>query len=416
MTHLNQTDGLEDPFTGPRTASTRSSRTAAVRARGQQTMSALSQTLSSRLNSAKAQSAPAQDHKASSDFPPCPRSPVAINPVERSGSSMVPSLNVTLGARPTAPIRSFSASQPPSSRTNVSDTHGALRGSASSLSTSSSPVNSNTAQMGPQRSISGPSEVSSQPSLRSNVRKSSIAINQPAPDGVTQPAAPVARPRPSTNVIAQCPSSSPTSQRGPGSETPTRMLAQGQSSSPVPTVAAVHEMPPLPAGRVPYLKGFTVFPNLPTELQQEIWSIAIAVQYHKEKRFLRVAPDPKTLDRTDDDAEVAQLRIIADIHRRPRLVPSLLHVCQYTRNEAIKGYELWGCADPITYEKNHAMVYVKVDIDTFFFGDADLVSNETPWICPIYLHPNSFLNKVFVLGTYLSADICRAISGSSTLS
>lgn len=108
------------------------------------------------------------------------------------------------------------------------------------------------------------------------------------------------------------------------------------------------------------------------------WSIAIAFQYYKEKRLLRVAPDPKSLDRTDDDAEDAQLRIISDIHRRPRLVPSLLHVCQYTRNEASKGYELWGCADPITYEKNNSKVYVKVDIDAFFFGDADLVSEQQP--------------------------------------
>ncbi|KAH9221512.1 hypothetical protein DL95DRAFT_381791 [Leptodontidium sp. 2 PMI_412] len=139
----------------------------------------------------------------------------------------------------------------------------------------------------------------------------------------------------------------------------------------VAPVPAVHQLPAQALPR-PFLTTFASFPRLPTELQQEIWSVAIAVQYYMEKRFLRVAPDSESLERNDNDSEVAQIRIISDIHRRPRLVPSLLHACHYSRKEAIKGYELWGCADPVTYEANSAKVYVKVDIDSFFFGDADL--------------------------------------------
>lgn len=128
-----------------------------------------------------------------------------------------------------------------------------------------------------------------------------------------------------------------------------------------------------------------------------------------EKRFLRVAPDSESLERNDNDSEVAQIRIISDIHRRPRLVPSLLHACHYSRKEAIKGYELWGCADPVTYEANSAKVYVKVDIDSFFFGDADLVSNNEA-----SAHGSSpRLSRIlFVLHTRANTD--RVISGPST--
>ncbi|PVH88225.1 hypothetical protein DL98DRAFT_192850 [Cadophora sp. DSE1049] len=365
MTHLNQTDGLEDPFTGPQPASARSSRSTTVRARGQQNMSALSQTLSSRLNSAKSRSSSVQDHKAAFGSSPLHPHPTAITPVQQIGISTASNLIATFGARPAAPSRSVSANTMPSSRTAINDARVAPRRSTSGIPLSSILTSNN----GAQRSLSGPSKASSHPALRSNVRKGSITANQAVLVGAAQP---VVRPSMSTSAIAHAPSSPRTSQRDLGSAAPTSMLIQPHISSPVATVPAVHQLQQLPTGQVPYLKRFTVFPQLPTELQQEIWSIAIAVQYHKEKRFLRVAPDPKSLDRTDDDAEVSQLRIISDIHRRPRLVPSLLHVCQYTRREAIKGYELWGCADPITYEKNDAKVYVKVDIDTFFFGDADL--------------------------------------------
>ncbi|KAI9053545.1 hypothetical protein LZ554_002500 [Drepanopeziza brunnea f. sp. 'monogermtubi'] len=118
-------------------------------------------------------------------------------------------------------------------------------------------------------------------------------------------------------------------------------------------------------------RTFPNFPKLPPELQQKIWNIAIEFQY-QEKRFLRVAPDDTKLKRTKQAAEDVQLLIIADIYRRPRLIPSLLHVCAYTRKKARKGYVLWGCADPGTYTKNDAKIYVKPEVDTFFFGDADV--------------------------------------------
>ncbi|KAK0119139.1 hypothetical protein ONS96_012206 [Cadophora gregata f. sp. sojae] len=367
MTNLNQTNGLEDPFTGPRAVTVRSSRSTSFRARGQRTMSALSQTLASRLNSAKAQSRPSPDQKSFSDSTSLPRSPVAIYFPQQSSIPVASNLTLEQG-RP-AINRSFSANTTRSSSVKISGSQVAPRKSTSGLPSSSVFANNSDFKSGPQRSLSGPYKASSHPALRSNVRKSSLAANLPAREVENKP---VARRSTSNSTVAHTPSSSPTTQRVLGTAVSTSILVQTHSSSSVPTVAAVHQLPPLLAPQVPHLKAFTVFPQLPMELQQEIWSIAIAVQYHQEKRFLRVAPDPKSLDRTDDDAEHSQLRIISDIHRRPRLVPSLLHVCQHTRHEAIKGYELWGCTDPITYDTNDAKVYVKVDVDSFFFGDADL--------------------------------------------
>ncbi|KAI6714500.1 hypothetical protein JHW43_003014 [Diplocarpon mali] len=134
-------------------------------------------------------------------------------------------------------------------------------------------------------------------------------------------------------------------------------------------------------------RKFTVFKKLPLEMQYMIWSIAIATQ-HQEKRLLRVARDSPTLERTIDNATTARLLIISDIYRRKRLVPTLLHTCKYSRQEALKNYELWGCVDPLTFEMNKASVYVKLDIykDIFFFGDAPV---EDFWLLDTLINSSS---------------------------
>ena len=178
---------------------------------------------------------------------------------------MALNLMTTLGARPAAASRSFSASTTFSSCDTINNGQVAQGRSTSGLPMSSIL----TSNSGAQRSLSGPIRGSSHPALRSNVRKSLVGANQPF---LVSAAQALPHPSMSTNILPHAPAASQVSHLGPHSVAPTKMLAQAQILSPVSTVAAIHQPPPVWAGHVPFLKRFTVFPQLPTELQQEIVS------------------------------------------------------------------------------------------------------------------------------------------------
>lgn len=287
MTHLNNADGLEDPFMGPQTPSARSSRSTTVRARGQPTMSALSQAMSSRLNSAKIRSSPAQEHKVASSSPPPPGRPSARTLDQPNGNTMALNLMTTLGARPAAASRSFSASTTSSSGDAINNGQVAQRRSTSGLPTSSILTSNN----GAQKSLSGPIRGSSHPAIRSNVRKSLVGADQTSPVSAAQT---LPHPSMSTNILPYAPAASQASQLDPHSVVPTNMLAQAQNLSPVPTVAAIHQPPPVQAGHVPFLNRFTIFPKLPTELQQEIVSRCL-LSFHLYKHTWRNADSGTTV-------------------------------------------------------------------------------------------------------------------------
>ncbi|KAL2065041.1 hypothetical protein VTL71DRAFT_4181 [Oculimacula yallundae] len=302
----------------------------------------------------------------------------SLNSRLRSAKTLESNKRITTGSKKTPPMYTFTRTFP-SGQTSNSPKPTRRFALSALLSDAIKNLHENLIgnQMGPQS-----------PGIRSNVRQSSMAARMSSSPNITSPTH-----RSMVSTTDRMVSSSSRSTIGqksnpeaplPASATcPTQQqdlarinhnLNLPGPTSPITPVPAVHQ---LPAGLrrqppVTYLSHFSLFPNLPLGLQQEIWSIAIAHQQYKEKRFLRVAPDSESLGRTDDESHGAQLRIISDLHRRPRLVPSLLHACQYSRRQAIQGYELWGCADPITYEEHRAKVYVKTDVDCFFFGDADL--------------------------------------------
>ncbi|XMA20648.1 hypothetical protein WAI453_013439 [Rhynchosporium graminicola] len=348
MAHPAPPIGLEDPFVRPPAALTAFPRDATHPDIGQR-MRALSHTSLSRLNSAK---------------------------IRRGSESASP------GSRKTPPIYSFVRSSSLKQLNNVSvSTSSLVSLNISPLHTINPAGSSAGTRKGPDLS----------PASRSKVQQSLIQAGISASSHFNYSIGPALLSKP-IRVAPIPPSHTVQRENGPTSPpsisvhstTPQHGLISTEfvvmndgPISPLTPVQAIHHCPARPPSTGPYLEQFTLFGDLPAELQQEIWSIAISVQYYNEKRFLRVAPDSESLERTDDESTDAQLRIISDVHRRPRMVPTLLHACHYSRKEAIKGYELWGCADPITYEDNDAKIYVKMDIDAFFFGDADL---ENFWV------------------------------------
>ncbi|KAG4442290.1 hypothetical protein IFR05_002214 [Cadophora sp. M221] len=393
-------DGLEDPFTGP-SAGSMSSHQSATHPISQQFMGSFSQTYTSRLDSLSQQST-VEDNQA---VPPFLRTP-----------SPAAGMNGPFTGPPSASMSSQNSSSHPFTQQRMSAFNQVLVSHLKQPKTpQSSGADSNDASTHPpqlsrftmrsnfpvssiisarnrlaeQRSLPENLMDSRHLSIRSNGQQSSTPAalsasadpSRPASQQSGQQSMPAASqmapssnsvfPHQVTNTVSLNLAIHPAVQQNTATNNAIMANIVSSSSLFVAPVPAVHHLAVQPLPR-PFLATFAPFTRLPTELQQEIWSIAIAVQYYKEKRFLRIAPDSGSLERTDDDSEDAQIRIISDIHRRPRLVPSLLHACHYSRKEAIKGYELWGCANPVTYEPNGAKVYVKVEIDSFFFGDAEL--------------------------------------------
>lgn len=99
-----------------------------------------------------------------------------------------------------------------------------------------------------------------------------------------------------------------------------------------------------------------------------IRSIASLAQ-QAEARILRIAADPPGFLRTETDADNVALSIIYSKGSRLCLVPSLFHTCRYSRALSKKAYTLWPCANPVTYGRNGANIYVNKAHDIFYFGD-----------------------------------------------
>src|SRR6187402_3169486 len=76
---------------------------------------------------------------------------------------------------------------------------------------------------------------------------------------------------------------------------------------------------------------FTIFPCLPLEIKQMIWTMACQTQ-REETRLLRVAPDPDSCERTSPESRNVKLGIISDASRAAYPIPSMLHACSYSRS------------------------------------------------------------------------------------
>lgn len=108
------------------------------------------------------------------------------------------------------------------------------------------------------------------------------------------------------------------------------------------------------------------FSSLPQELKIAIWEIAIEAQ-RTEKRILCIAPNPVFQERSLEKARRAQLSIIKPTKNHIP-IPSLLHVCHYTRARSLPHYNLRSLADEETYIPfASAKIYVNEEFDVFIF-------------------------------------------------
>ncbi|KUJ22344.1 uncharacterized protein LY89DRAFT_680476 [Mollisia scopiformis] len=115
-------------------------------------------------------------------------------------------------------------------------------------------------------------------------------------------------------------------------------------------------------------RKFTLFPDLPLEMQQKILSFACLAQ-QAEKRFLRVARDTEEEFQQRNNNNDYTLRIYYEGIGGPRLVPSMLHVCRYSRALLLDHYQLVSCTDMLSGSEVERNIYVNLDEDIFFFGD-----------------------------------------------
>ena len=122
----------------------------------------------------------------------------------------------------------------------------------------------------------------------------------------------------------------------------------------------------LPITNIRKARNFTIFPRLPLELN--IWSLASETQ-QAEARVLDIAPDFRDLRSfIHRRAEAARFSIIDHkLWRGESLVPSLFHVCRYSRSLVKRSYTLWPCASPETFSPDVTHININIDHDLFYF-------------------------------------------------
>ncbi|KAH7412783.1 hypothetical protein BKA64DRAFT_337492 [Cadophora sp. MPI-SDFR-AT-0126] len=109
---------------------------------------------------------------------------------------------------------------------------------------------------------------------------------------------------------------------------------------------------------------FHSFKALPNEIKHQIWNYTCKEEARNNARIQRIAKDP--LDEVKLLSKPLELRILAQKRYR---VPSLLHVCRDSRLEAKCHWNLWRCAEPLTYHDDGTFIYVSKEHDTFYFAD-----------------------------------------------
>jgi hypothetical protein len=112
---------------------------------------------------------------------------------------------------------------------------------------------------------------------------------------------------------------------------------------------------------IPPLTSFSLFPDLPTELQRQIWQIAIVSEAEESApRNQRIAPDPPEFKRELGGDEKIQLSII----NQPHELPTLLQVCSTSRECAERIYTRWP-------RYSGGYIYVDKARDIFHFAEKE---------------------------------------------
>lgn len=118
------------------------------------------------------------------------------------------------------------------------------------------------------------------------------------------------------------------------------------------------------------MSQFSRFPELPKEIQEEIWQYASIVIPEADTRIHRIAPSP-SWQYTRSSADEVWFTVMP---QNSTPVPSLLHVCKHSRDVALLVYELWPCGDiDDKYQRTRirAFVYVHNKCDIFYFGQRE---------------------------------------------
>jgi hypothetical protein len=115
---------------------------------------------------------------------------------------------------------------------------------------------------------------------------------------------------------------------------------------------------------------FIKFPELPKELQEDVWRYASTALPEADSRIHRIAPSP-SFRYTRASADEVWFTIMP---QQLTPVPSLLHVSKHSRDVALKVYQLWPCGEiDDKYQKKHirAWIYVHKKHDIFYFGQRE---------------------------------------------
>jgi hypothetical protein len=137
------------------------------------------------------------------------------------------------------------------------------------------------------------------------------------------------------------------------------------------------------------LVQFTLFPNLPVEIQHEIWALAAYEQVDSlPRRIQAIAPDgvaeSRRLPTLDSNLRYRPKTFYPEIqlrlHHRSHSLPALFSACSASRDAIKKLYSVWE-------KKDGGSVYVNKKKDVIFFGGSlvdywflmTLENLGTPW-------------------------------------
>ncbi|KAE9381206.1 hypothetical protein N431DRAFT_424799 [Stipitochalara longipes BDJ] len=137
----------------------------------------------------------------------------------------------------------------------------------------------------------------------------------------------------------------------------------------------------------PQPRSFTLFPDLPVEIRLKIWSF--------------IAPSPRTVSikyKGLSFNSIGKGFLAAAGWRSPDPVPIILHICQESRTEALKSYQL---AFGLYLQRGH--IYFDFSKDTLRFGNSQ---GDAYMTVPEMLQsgPIDYMLDVFLGGEFYGAE------------
>ena len=147
-----------------------------------------------------------------------------------------------------------------------------------------------------------------------------------------------------------------------------------------------------------FLKQFTCFKELPTELRVKIWRTAALVP-----RMLEVGPDEEALKKERMLAGHYGITRITPMSSKP---PAIMHACVESRQEGKSIFKLWKLGRDTGDNERTRKTWINPYLDTIYFGEWNSLKSIVCFLGTASFREGQFIERVAVI---CSGSIRRAL-------